>query len=230
LVRRAFSTALDRDTLISGLFKGNALPAIGSLPPGMPGYTGDLEPYAYDPEQARELLANAGYPDPGTFPAVTYTTSGYMGASSFVTAVITMWQDALSVTVEPVLIDPYNYFDELYEGNTGHIFNTGWCADYPDPENFLDILYHSQSKQNLGRYNNPTVDEFLESARIEADSSARMALYADIERLIVADAPAVFVSHSLSAVLVKPHIKNYTLTPIGIRQWGLVSIERAGTG
>jgi len=226
LVRRAFSAALDRDRLISGLFKGNALPALGPLPPGMPGYTGDLEAYTYDPGRARELLAQAGFPDPASFPAVTYTTSGYMGVSTFVTAVSTMWQETLGVTVEPVLVDPFNYFDELYAGNTGQLFNTGWCADYPDPENFLDILYHGNSRQNLGGYHNPDVDALLESARVEPNIPTRLARYAQIERLIVDDAPAVFITHNLSAVLVKPHLQNYTLTPIGIPQWGRVSIER----
>jgi ABC-type transport system substrate-binding protein len=225
-VRQAFNYALDRERLIDGLYKGNALPATGPLPPGMPGYTGDSQAYRFDPEKARALLAEAGYEDLSTFPMVTYATSGYGSVDAFVTAVITMWQENLGVTIEPVLIDPFKYLDELYAGNVGNIFDHGWCADYPDPENFLDILYHSNSTQNLGGYGNQEVDVLLEKARTEQDVTARMTLYGDIEQLIVADAPAAFITHSMSAVLVKPHMKNYKLTPIGVAQWHQIELNK----
>lgn len=226
LVRQAFSMAIDRERIIDGLYNGNALPAAGPLPPGMPGYSGDTGQPAYDPEAARNLLTQAGYDDPADFPAVTFNTSGYGGVGPFVTALITMWQDNLGVTIEPVLLDPYEYLDELYAGNTGHLFSSGWCADYPDPENFLDVLFHSGSQQNLTGYSEPAVDALLELARVENDVQERLALYGAIERRIVADAPAVFLVHGLSAVLVKPHLENYVLTPIGVPQWQNVAIER----
>ncbi len=226
LVRQAFSYAFDRERLISGLFKNNALPAIGVLPPGMPGYTGQLNGYDFDPERARALLAQAGYPDPADLPPITYTTSGYGSVGSYVTAVITMWQEALGVTIEPSLVEPFNFLDELYGGNTGNLFGRGWCADYPDPENFLDILFHTGSQQNLGGYSNPEIDRLLEQARIEPDVTTRMALYAQIEQRIVNDAPAIFTTHSLTAELVNSRLQNYIVTPIGVAQWQHISLEQ----
>jgi ABC-type oligopeptide transport system substrate-binding subunit len=137
-----------------------------------------------------------------------------------------MWQDALGVTIEPVLLEPFNYLDELFAGNTGHIFGMGWCADYPDPQNFLDVLFHSESRQNLSGYANPEVDELLERARVEPDVKRRLDLYADIERTIVADAPVILLTHSISAVLVKPHLHDYVLTPMGVSQWHRVNVSR----
>jgi oligopeptide transport system substrate-binding protein len=226
LVRQAFVYALDKERIIDGLFMGDALAADGVLPPGIPGYSDDLDGYSFDPDRAKELLAEAGYGDLSTFPAVTFNTSGYGSVGSYVTSLISMWQDSLGVTIEPILLDPYLYLDELYAGNTGDIFLSGWCADYPDPENFLDLLFYSTSQQNLFSYNNPLVDELLEQARIEPDVTVRLEKYAQIEQLIVADAPAVFVSHSLSAELVKPYIKNYVWTPIGVSQWHQVELDR----
>ncbi|MCI0395426.1 MAG: peptide ABC transporter substrate-binding protein [Chloroflexi bacterium] len=225
LVRQAFSQALDKERLISGLFLGDALPAVGPLPPGMPGFTGGEDHYPFNPERARELLAQAGY-TPESLPPLTYTTAGYGSVGSLVTAVITMWQENLGVTIEPVLLEPYQYYDELFADNIGHFFGHGWCADYPDPENFLDVLFHGRSLQNLGGYSNPAVDALLEQARVEADVTTRLALYAGIEQMIVADAPAVFLNHSLAAVLVKPALQNYILTPIGVPQWQQVTISR----
>ncbi|MGB3716837.1 MAG: ABC transporter substrate-binding protein [Candidatus Promineifilaceae bacterium] len=226
LVRQAFSYALDKERIVDGLFMGDALVAEGPLPPGMPGYTGDLDGYNYNPEKAKETLARAGYDDPSSLPAVTFNTSGYGSVGPYVTSLISMWQETLGVTIEPILLDPYLFIDELYSGNTGDIFLSGWCADYPDPENFLDLLYHSTSKQNLGSYNNPAIDGLLEEARIEPDVGTRMDQYAEIERMIVEDAPAVFLTHSLAAELVKPYVENYVWTPIGVAQWHQVEIDR----
>ena len=225
-VRQAFNYALNKTLLIETFANGNGLVSAGPLPPGMPGYTGRHEGYPFDPARARQLLAAAGYADPADLPPLTYTTAGYGDVGAYSTAVITMWQEHLGVTIEPVILDPFIYYDELYGGRVGHIFDGGWCADYPDPQNFLDVLYHSRSPQNLGRYHNPAVDARLEQARIERDVTARLAFYADIEGQIVADAPVVFTSHGLTAVLVKPHVQNYKLTPIGVPQWHRVWLDK----
>lgn len=225
-VRQAFSYAIDQDKLIAGLFKGNALAAEGPLPPGIPGYKGEANTYDYDPEKARTLLGGAGYANRDDFPPVSFTTAGYGGVGALETALITMWQENLGITVEPVLVDPFNYLDELYAGNTGNIFSSGWCADYPDPENFLDILFHGASDQNLSGYHNEEIDALLEQARTESDLQQRLALYQEIEGLIVSDAPVIFLTHSISAELVKPYVKDYVQTPIGVAQYHLLTLEK----
>ena len=108
---------------------------------------------------------------------------------------------------------------ELYDGNVGNLYSSGWCADYPDPQNFLDVLYHSESAQNNGRFSNPEIDAKLEQARIETDAPTRLALYADIEAQLVEQAPVVFTTHGINAVLVNSELDGYTLAPIGVRQW-----------
>jgi oligopeptide transport system substrate-binding protein len=226
LVRQAFNYAVDKERLIETLHRGNALPATGMLPPGIPGYSGRHAGYPYDPEKARALLVEAGYQAPADFPVLVYTTAGYGDVGALVTAVITMWQQNLGVTIEPILVDPYIYYDELYAGNVGDLFSFGWCADYPDPENFLDILLHSDSWQNLGGYYNPDLDMLLEEARLEPDVATRMALYSEIEAQIADDAAVVFLSHSLAAVLVKGYVQNYELVPVSVPQWHQVIIRR----
>jgi oligopeptide transport system substrate-binding protein len=225
-VRQAFNYALDKEQVVALFLQGNGLVARGPLPPTMPGYgLSAVAGYPYDPERARRLLVEAGYTDPAEFPTVTFHTAGYNDVSPYVTAVITMWQTELGITIEPVLLEPFSYLDELYGGNKGHIFSSGWCADYPDPQNFLDILYHSQSGQNLSEYSDTAVDHLLEQARVERNIDTRLALYAQAERQIVAAAPVVFVSHSATAVLVKPRVENYQLVPIGVPQWDRVHLR-----
>jgi ABC-type transport system substrate-binding protein len=224
-VRRAFSYALDEQRLVDGALGGHALQASGPLPPGMPGYRERAPAYSFDVERARALLNEAGY-EPQQLPALTFTTAGYGDAGTFVDAVITMWQENLGVTVQPQLLDPFTYYDELYAGNVGHVYSSGWCADYPDPQNVLDVLFHSDSRQNVGRFSDPQIDALLEQARTEPDAAQRLELYAGIEEKVIEAAPAAFVSHSLSAVLVKPALEGYELTPIGVPQWHRVGLER----
>jgi ABC-type oligopeptide transport system substrate-binding subunit len=86
-------------------------------------------------------------------------------------------------------------------------FTIGWIADYPDPEDFLDILFHSRSNLNHMHYSNPDVDRLLEEARVETSTARRMQLYAQAEETIVADAPWVPLWHSVDYVLTKPYVK-----------------------
>jgi len=227
-VRQAFSYALDRERLIETFSGGNALPANGPLPPGMPGYGGlEEESYAFNPQKALQLLAEAGYDDPSDLGTLTFTTQGYDDVGPYITAVVTLWQETLGVTIEPVMLEPFAYYDELYAGNSGHFYSSGWCADYPDPQNFLDVLYHSESAQNLGGFSDPEIEFLLEAARGESNAEERLAMYQEAERRIVAQAPVIFASHGISAVLVNPELQGYELTPIGVRQWHLVEVNRS---
>ncbi len=91
----------------------------------------------------------------------------------------------------------------------------GWEADYPDPQDFLDILFHSESSINHGGYSNPVVDAVLEEARIEPDAAKRVALYHEAEKLIVDDAawvPLWFTGERY--VLIKPDVGGYRVTPM----------------
>jgi len=216
-VRQAFSMAFNREKYIEVVLHGGALPAKGIFPPGLPGFNTELEGIPYDPERARELLAESKYGGPDNLPPIVYTDSGigsYVNAD--VAAIVQMWEQTLGVEIIVENLEPNFYYDQIYAGKHGQIFRGGWCADYPDPENFADILFHSQSAQNNGNYSNPEVDRLLEAARIEPDVTKRIAMYQEIEQIIVNDAPGLFTTYPLSYVLVKPYVKGYTLTPISI--------------
>lgn len=229
-VRQAFNFGLDKEQLVETFWNGNGLAANGVLPPGLPGFVANRVGYPFDAEHARALLAQAGYvaDDNGrltNFPTLTYSTAGYGSAGSFVTAVITLWQETLGVVINPVVVDPFDYREALYAGTEDHIFSGGWCADYPDPENFLDLLYHSQARENIGRFSNATIDQMLVAARSEQDVATRLQAYQTIETELIAAAPSVFIAHGQTAVLVKPRVQNYVLTPIGVPQWHHLSLS-----
>ncbi|MBN1955949.1 MAG: peptide ABC transporter substrate-binding protein, partial [Anaerolineae bacterium] len=216
-VRQAFAMAFDRQQYLDVVLHGIGLPAEGLFPPGLPGYNGDLRGLPYNPERARQLLAESTYGGPEGLPSIVFTSSGYgSDIGPDVAALAQMWQQTLGVTITVENLEPDRYLDEIYAGRHGQIFATGWCADYPDPENFADVLFHSASPQNRGHYNNPEVDALLEQARVEQDVGKRIRLYQQIEQMIVDDAPVIFTTHSMTYLLVKPYVQGYVLTPIDV--------------
>jgi oligopeptide transport system substrate-binding protein len=216
-VRKAFSMAFDRQRYIDVVLRGQALPAAGPYPPGLPGFNYDLRGIPYDPAQARQLLKQSRYGGVDGLPPIVYTDSGIGSSiSPHVAALAEMWAQNLGVTITVENIEYDFYYDQIYSGNHGQLIGGGWCADYPDPENFADVLFHTGSQQNPGGYSNPELDALLEAARVEQDVNKRIALYQQAEQMIVNDAPVLFTTHSLSYQLVKPYVKGYIFTPISI--------------
>ena len=216
-VRKAFSMAFDRQKYIDVVLDGHALPAEGLYPPGLPGFNTALKGLPYDPEQARQLLKQSKYGGPEGLPPVVFTDAGfgsYIGPD--VAAMAEMWQQNLGVTITVENLEPNYFSDRIYAGDHGQLISGGWCADYPDPENFADVLFHSGSPQNSGGYSYPALDSLLEQARVEQDVNKRMAMYQQAEQMLVDDAAALWTTHSLSYELVKPYVKGYTFTPIDL--------------
>jgi oligopeptide transport system substrate-binding protein len=216
-VRKAFSMAFDRQKYIDVVLNGHALPANGLYPPGLPGFNTELKGLPYDPEQARQLLKESKYGGPEGLPPIVFTDAGIgTYVSPDVAAMAQMWEQNLGVTITVENLEPNYYSEQIYAGNHGQLISGGWCADYPDPENFADVLFHTGSQQNNGGYSNPELDTLLEQARVEQDVNKRMAMYQQAEQMLVDDAAALWTTHSLSYELVKPYVKGYTFTPIDI--------------
>jgi oligopeptide transport system substrate-binding protein len=216
-VRRAFTMAFDRQKYIEVVLQGDALPAEGLYPPGLPGFNLDLQGLPYDPERARQFLAESKYRGPEGLPPIVYTSMGIGNAADrAIAALADMWQRNLGIAITIENLEPDTYYDQIRDGNHGQILDGGWCADYPDPENFADVLFHSDAQQNDSNYSNPELDKLLEQARVEQDVEKRIQLYQQAEQMIVDDAPVLFTTHSLSHVLVKPYVKGFVLTPIDV--------------
>jgi ABC-type transport system substrate-binding protein len=228
LVRNAFALAIDRSHYVEALTDNEALPGRGLLPPGMPGVSDDPVMPPYDPDLAIELLNESEYfGETSTPPTITWTlpTSGgrYSPAAAFL---VDVWEQNLGVSIQVEGIDWESYYQKIDRGEYGHLLFEGWCADYPDPENFLDLLYHSGSSQNHAHYHNPDFDQLIEAARAEPDFQERLSLYRVAEQLLINDAPGVFLNHSAPHHLVlKPHIRGFVPTPINVPQHAILWLE-----
>jgi ABC-type transport system substrate-binding protein len=213
-VRQALSMAIDRDLLIEQFTENQHLYARTILPPAMPGFSGELEAAGYDPDAARQALKASSYA--GKIPPLRMLVSSTGNETSpLLDAILNMWRKELGVQVNVEFIDP-ELFNDAAREKPGHVVFYGWCADYPDPQNFLDILFHTASEFNLSGYTNSEVDRLLEQARSELDMSHRMDLYKQAEKLLLEDFAAIPLWHYQTFVLVNPSIQNYVLMPMDV--------------
>ncbi|MGH2543755.1 MAG: ABC transporter substrate-binding protein, partial [Ardenticatenaceae bacterium] len=190
-------------------------PAYGIIPPGMPGHNPDLEGLRFDAARAKELLEQSKYGGAEGLPPLTLHVSGGGGAAGpQVEAIVEMWKQNLGVDVAIEQTEWATFlFDVSRKPNPYQAFSVGWIADYPDPQNFLDILFHCDSLDNKTGYCNPQVDELLEAARVEQDEAQRLELYRQAEELIVQDAAWVPLWFNKGYVLVKPWVEDYLFPP-----------------
>jgi oligopeptide transport system substrate-binding protein len=223
-IRRAFAMATDRNLVAETVLMDILLPAKGVLPPGIPGYDENFEGIPYDPEAARAIIEEKGGAD--LFRDVTLLTSGQGAAPSEALAAITaLWEENLGVSIAIEQEEFGIFLRDIDQGNFA-MFNLGWVADYPDPQNFLEIKLHSQSADNETKYSNPDVDELLDKAKTEKDEAERVRLYQEAEKLIIEDSPWVPLFHGQDSVLIKPYVKNFINAPFVIPRMRYVSIER----
>ncbi|MFO8101140.1 MAG: peptide ABC transporter substrate-binding protein [Dehalococcoidia bacterium] len=223
-VRQAFCHAIDREKIIEVLFKDTVLQAEGILPPGMPGYNEEVEGLDFDPNKAVELIQESTYGSVEELPSITYTTSGRGYVSVLTEALIDMWRKNLGVEVSIRQIDPESYPYILKE-EKDQLFDIGWLADYPDPHNFLDLLFHSESGDNIAEYSNPEIDARLQAAREEMDSEVRLRMYREIEQMLVDDAACLPLYFGKDYVLVKPYVNGFTGVPITMPWLKYISLE-----
>ncbi|MFQ5857987.1 MAG: peptide ABC transporter substrate-binding protein [Anaerolineae bacterium] len=225
-VRQAFNYAIDKEILANVVLRRTRVPAEGILPPKMPAHNPKLDVYDFDVERAKELIAESAYGSVDDLPDITLTTSGAGAEPGLVaTAVIGMLEQNLGIEVSVELVESAIFLTEVGEANY-QMFVLGWSADYPDPQDFLDIMFHSQSTNNHMNYSNPEVDRLLEEARVEQDHEKRMQLYQEIERTIVEDAPWIPLFHNAEYWLTKPHVKGMVYPPAVVPRLKYVWLEK----
>ncbi len=224
-IRRAFSQAIDKDKLVSLVFKDTVTWADGILPPGMPGFNPDLTGLDFDIDQARALIAASKYGDVSNLPPITITTGGWGGLiSSDLEAIVYEWRVNLGVEVTVRQLEPEEFLYNIMQEKDEMVY-WSWYADYPRPQNFLEILFATGSRSNVGEYSNPEVDALLRAAGVEWDSDLSLELYRQAEQKLVSDAACLPLWFEQDYVLVKPYVTGYRLNQLGYARLNMVSVE-----
>lgn len=228
LVRQAFAMAIDNERIANVVLRETAEPAHGILPPELPGYNSEVRGHGFDPERAQQLLAESSYGGAENLPDITFHLSGRGGAPpQTVEAIVEMWNQNLGVEVAIEQTEWATFLSDINrEPNPYQAFSIGWIADYPDPQNFIEILFACESKDNHVGYCNEEADALMEQAATERDQEARFDLYSQAEQIILDDAPIVPLWYGKEYWLVKPYVQDIRFPGTIVPRLQYVSMSR----
>lgn len=187
-VRLAFAQAVDWRRMVA---LGDREPATSMVPHGIPGRGDEDFRPPFDPEAARRLLAEAGFPDGAGFPEVPLVSNGY----GFEVAVADQLERALGVSVPVEFMDFGEYLALRGTPNRPRFWNIAWSADYPHAHDFLGLLLETGSASNEGRWSNADYDALIEQAAATDDPAEQEALYDRAQRILREQAPVVPVEN-----------------------------------
>jgi peptide/nickel transport system substrate-binding protein/oligopeptide transport system substrate-binding protein len=223
-VRQAFNYAVNKKAIVREIARMGDVPAVGALPPWLLGYDPDLQGYDYNPAKARELLAAAGYPNGTGFPVVQIWSNHQATSTQAELAAYQRYLADIGVQVEIHFAPDWKAFRARLEQGRCPMFRLVWLADIPDPDNMLFPLLHSASLTNRTFYRNPRVDQLLEQARQEIDEAQRIALYREVERIVLHDAPWIPQQSLTMAYLYQPYVQGMEISWLGKRDMPLHKI------
>jgi peptide/nickel transport system substrate-binding protein len=206
-VRQAFNYALDGEQIIDRLLFNALEPAIGFVPPSIPEFNPSLTGYEYDPDRARELLAEAGYPNGEGFPAMKVNSTGDL--STELEAFAAQISENLNVRIEVEIVERGQLFDGWFEHGVWDIFRWGWSADFPSAEVWIHQLLYTGVPGNCSGYANPEFDALVDQARSTFDDAERTALWRQAEEIAMEDAPMIPFGYDRYFYLVKPYVKGF---------------------
>lgn len=221
-VRRAIAHAIDRDSIIAAKFNGYAVKATGLIPPSHWAYFGDVMRYEYDPARARQLLDEAGYPDPdGPGGEPRFSLVFKSSAAQFrlaITRIMAAQLRAVGIDVQVRSFEFGTFFSDLKKGN----YDLGWMqtADINDPDHCYSYFHSSRiptpKNKNFGnrwRYRSADVDAWTERGRRELDPKRRYDIYARVQKRLARDIPVVFLFHEDNLALVSSRVDGYRVMP-----------------
>jgi oligopeptide transport system substrate-binding protein len=217
-IRKAFCMAINKEKIINLTVQGTGTKANGILPPNIPGYNENLSTLEYNVQKAIELISNSKYGKPENLPPITITDSGQGGdIPDYLGAIIQDWRQNLGVEVAVRQLE-WELFTlpHLLKQEVDEMYTFGWIADYPDPQNFLDVLFRSDADHNVGNYDNPAFDALLDKAAIEPDETTRESYYQQAEQILISDAGCLPLWYNTNYILVKPYVKNFRINAMGV--------------
>jgi peptide/nickel transport system substrate-binding protein len=210
-VRQAINYAIDRDAMADALLQGTGAPATQYIPPSDPGYTPDQDTFTYDPEKAKALLAEAGYPD-GFEISLSFPTSG-SGNMIPIPMNETLQRDlekvGITVTLEPI--------------EWGAMLGDFFVGKIPGEAEALNISlgfvlpslwstwFHSTSGINAGKFSDPKVDELLDAVSAEFDPAKQAALYNDLNAALIESSPWLLVVSDLNPRVLAPNVEGFVM-------------------
>ncbi len=205
-VRQALNLALDRESIVQNLLRGDQLPATGVTPPGFPGYQ-PVDIARYDPERARSLLAEAGYPGGAGFPPISILINTSEAHRSIAEAIQQMWREELNISVQIENQEWKVYLQSMHQHHFT-IARNGWVSGFLDPLSMLEI-WKSDSSLNDSSWSNPQFDALLREASVTSEASLRLAKLRQAEEILIRESPLLPIYWYTRVYLLDPAVKGW---------------------
>jgi oligopeptide transport system substrate-binding protein len=220
-VRQAFSYAFDRETYCAEVREGDCVPTLSWIPPGTPGAI-ETDKFAFDPEAAKQALAESTYGGPEDLPEIhAYYNSERSGATERAEWMAGQYRDILGVDL---ILEPTDgtTLTALTKDNKTHpqlVIIGGWSQDYPDPQNWLSVYWTCDATfAKRVAYCNEEFDRLTKLGDTTVDQAERIKYYEQAGQILVDDQPGPFLINLLGVFVVNPAVTGYTPTP-GESEW-----------
>ena len=221
-VRRALTLSIDRKSLVENVIRGGQIPAHYFVPQGIKGYSSQ-DYFKYDPEEARRLLAEAGYPNGEGFPhfEIQYNTSEQH--KTIAETIQQMWKETLGIN-----IGIYNQEWKVYldaQSNLDYdISRAGWIGDYVDPYTFLEMFTTGNGNNDTG-WSNPAYDKLIYGAPLAGDTERRYTMLNDAETILMDELPIIPIYIYTRFYLLHPLVKNWNPKLLDNRNLKYIKLE-----
>jgi oligopeptide transport system substrate-binding protein len=209
-VRRALSMAIDRRAITDELLRGGEVPAAHFVPLGVPGYTSPPGP-EFNPEQARKLLAEAGFPNGEGFREMRILFNTSDKHRKIAEAIQQMWMKHLNIPVALQNEEWASYLKSMNDLNYD-VCRRGWIGDYPDASNFIELSESTNGNNNTG-WKSAEFDGLMRASRIELNPVKRLEILRQSEALMLDQVPVLPIFSDISNNLVKPYLRGYVASP-----------------
>lgn len=232
-VRRAITRAINMDEIVQSFFGDTAEVASNAMPPTVPFFREETEPYPYDPDEARSLLEEAGMPD-GFSAELWYMPipRPYMPNGRGVAQAMQRNLEEVGIQVELVTREWGTYLEETGRGEHDMCI-LGWTGDNGDPDNFLNVLLSSkgateENAQNVAYYQNPELDQLLDDAAATIDEDERRELYYQAQEIIYDDAPWAPIEYAQPPIGFQANVSGYEPSPTGGESFNSIEVQQEG--
>jgi peptide/nickel transport system substrate-binding protein len=226
-VRQAIAHGLDRRAVVnSSIYAGRGQVAHAFMPPGLPGYTANVQRYPYNPARSQQLLRQAGLTLPVKidfwYPSGVQRPYMPDPPRIFQAFAASLERSGFDVEARSAPWSP-DYLNAAQTGNAGHLHLLGWTGDYADADNFLGEFFQTPKPQ-FG-FRNAAVQRLLDRAEQETNQRRRVALYQQANRQIMRLLPAVPYAHTRPALGFRRQVRGYIPSPVSLEPFRLVFIQ-----
>ena len=214
-LRQAINFAINKTQIDQEAFHGMDSITDRIIPLGMPGSSPTKILYPHNPTRAKELLAEAGYPEGRGLPPLEFWSASKAEMTQRELEVVTSNLARIGIHLQVRYETNWKKFEEMLVSYQTPMFRYAWYADIPDPDNFLGILFHSRSRYDFTGYKRPDLDQILDSAKRDVNPLERVGLYRKAEQIVLDDAVIVPTINHVFQQAYQPNIRGVEINALG---------------